>query len=377
MDDFTEYRDAARAGIIAAGGEPILVEDFPSLMVSSRTACLDGIASSDAVVVIVGSRGGWVAPSGKIVVEEEYEEARRRKIPVIPFIQSVKTREEKAEALVNRLSHYIDGHFRTTFDTPAELQALVSNALESVIEHGRAPMNDMTAITDLLSVAPKMGNEVVLRFVLMPQRSETLIDSIEIASDKFRHDLLTLGHSQEVELLSYEKSKNVETGISDISIKQAVKEIRREARDKVNITITTTGTITIDTNVTGRQPFSAMSENSFGTLFTLQESDVTGRLIPSFAFANGIYQMQDAFKRFDRFVYNIVLHNVGQRILRGEIPKGNSQTMPQTISVPVVAFDNPQVLSRDDLGDPTTQIEAILSLLRRRIVPRDMMGRAL
>ena len=45
MENFTQHREATRLGIKESGGEPILVEDFPSLMVSSRTACLDGVAS--------------------------------------------------------------------------------------------------------------------------------------------------------------------------------------------------------------------------------------------------------------------------------------------------------------------------------------------
>jgi Domain of unknown function (DUF4062) len=57
MDGFEEYRQAAREGIVAAGGEPVLAEDFPSLPISSRTACLDGVASSDIYIAIIGGRG--------------------------------------------------------------------------------------------------------------------------------------------------------------------------------------------------------------------------------------------------------------------------------------------------------------------------------
>jgi hypothetical protein len=86
MDGFEEYREAARSAIEAAGGEPVLVEDLPSLPVSSRNACLDGVASCDMYLVAIGDRGGWTAPSGKLVVEEEFEEAQRLGQPVVVLV---------------------------------------------------------------------------------------------------------------------------------------------------------------------------------------------------------------------------------------------------------------------------------------------------
>jgi uncharacterized protein DUF4062 len=49
IDDFAKYRRAARTGIERAGCEAVLVnEDFPADPRSSRNACLDAVASSDA-----------------------------------------------------------------------------------------------------------------------------------------------------------------------------------------------------------------------------------------------------------------------------------------------------------------------------------------
>ena len=301
MDNFTEYRDAARAGIIDVGGEPILVEDYPSLTSSSRTACLDGVASSDALVTIIGSRGGWTTPSGKLVVEEEYDEARRRKIPTVLFAQLVSDRDDKAQALVNRLSDYVDGQFRKTFTTAAELQDLISNALAPIIKHKGAQMTDMAEVNRLLSSAPKMGDEVVMRFVLSPERNETLIDTVEIDTDKFRNSLMALAHAPEVGLFAYERPKQVQTGISDVNITQIGQADRRNARDEVILKVTTTGTIIIDANVTGRTVHSPTDRNAFGQLFYMLESDLSARLLSFFAFTNTLFDQRDAFKRYDRF----------------------------------------------------------------------------
>ena len=99
VDGFNEFRQAAREGIIEVGGEPLLVnEDFPSMITSSRNACLDAVDSSDYLVTVIGARGGWTTPSGRLVVEEEYDRARSKKIPVLVFLQNVE-RDLIAKAL--------------------------------------------------------------------------------------------------------------------------------------------------------------------------------------------------------------------------------------------------------------------------------------
>src|ERR1700732_549738 len=90
VEGFAEYRQAARNGIAEAGGEAVLVnEDFPSQASSSRNTCLDAIDSCDIFLVVVGARGGWKTPSGRLGVGEEFAHARARKIPALVFLEDV------------------------------------------------------------------------------------------------------------------------------------------------------------------------------------------------------------------------------------------------------------------------------------------------
>ena len=121
VEGFEAHRDAARIGIEKAGGEAILVnEQFPSMVTSSRNACLDAIDSCDYFLLVLGSRGGWKTPSGRLVVEEELEHAHLRKLPVVLFLENA-TRDAESERLARRLSDYVDGFFRTQFTGPDEL----------------------------------------------------------------------------------------------------------------------------------------------------------------------------------------------------------------------------------------------------------------
>ena len=128
IEGYERYREATKKGIISAGAEPVLVEDFPSLAASSRNACLDGVVSCDVIVILIGSRGGWVAPSAKLVVEEEYEEAKRLSMPILAFLQNT-DRDESATRLASLISDYIEGVFKKRFSNTNELEQQVESSL--------------------------------------------------------------------------------------------------------------------------------------------------------------------------------------------------------------------------------------------------------
>lgn len=127
---FQEYRQVARRAIENSGGEPILVnEDFPALSTSPRNSCLDAVDSCDLYLAIIGERGGWTTPSGKLVVEEEYLRAKERKLPTFVFLQSV-ARDAEGTRLAALLENYVEGALRITFQTPEELGSAIERALK-------------------------------------------------------------------------------------------------------------------------------------------------------------------------------------------------------------------------------------------------------
>ena len=199
MDGFEEYRRAARAGIVAAGGAAVLVEDFSSLSQSPRTACLDGVASCDIYIAVVGGRGGWTAPSGQLVVEEEYEEARHRRLSTLVFIQDT-DRDADAQRLVQKLSDYIDGRFRKTFSTPAALQTEVEKALTPLIEQCTRPEVNSSMIEERLKNIHKIQYHTTLRVVLLPERQGELIDPVALESPEVKQQVFEIAHSRHVGL---------------------------------------------------------------------------------------------------------------------------------------------------------------------------------
>lgn len=362
MEGFEDYREAARNGILDAGGEPVLVEDYPGLSISPRSACLDGVASCDVLVVVVGNRGGWTAPSGKLVVEEEYDEARQNNLRVLAFIQNIK-REEEAQRLVDRLSDYINGLFRLTFSSPTELRSAVKDSLEPIIQHLKNPEVELSMIEEKLKDPYKIYNEASLRFLLAPERVEEFIDPVSLESPALRRQLFEIGHSGEVELFSYERPKKTEVGINEIVILQANEDRRWDGLNEVRLELTTTGVIAIDSNITGL----AERAEEFASMMVILEGDIADRLMKCFAFASAFFELKDQFRRYDRMIYNAALSGIGHRTLMSEPPKGSSYSMGQHGDEVVIAFDRPQVLTREDLSKSERQVERTITLFRRRL----------
>ena len=69
MEGYAAFREAGAEGIREAGADAVRAEDFPAAGHSPRNACLDGVRSADALVLLLGERYGFVGPSGMTASE--------------------------------------------------------------------------------------------------------------------------------------------------------------------------------------------------------------------------------------------------------------------------------------------------------------------
>jgi hypothetical protein len=362
MEGFEEYREAARRGIIAVGAEPCLVEDYPGLVISPRSACLDGVVSCDVYLAIIGERGGWTTPSGKLVVEEEYEEALKAKLNVLVFVQN-SHRDPDAQRFVDKISDYVDGVFRPTFDSPTDLKIAVEKALEPLIQHYGKPEIGLSMVQETVGNPHKVNNETSLRFVLAPERSGDLIDPVSLESPELKEQLYQIGHSSGVSLFSYERAKRMEIGINEIVILQSDEGIRSRGVDEVRLELDTRGMITIDTNVTGRKDADGWDDHGFVIL----EDDIAIELTHCFSFACAFFSKRDPYKRYDRMLFNSSLGGIGNRTLMTEPSKNGHYTVGQHGDEAILAFERPRLITRKDLEKPENEIDAVLALFRRRL----------
>ena len=186
MKGYEVYREATRVGIRQAECDAVLAEDFAAQSASSRNACIDGVQSADALVLLLGPRYGWVAPSGRSATEEEYQEARRQQMPILAFVQDGQSTEPDQQAFVARVEDYIHGHFRKSFRNSDDLERLVKEAVMAR-DWGAVPQDLDGAegrIREALSHRPTDNRySVWMKTVWATLRNEEVVDPL-ILTDK-------------------------------------------------------------------------------------------------------------------------------------------------------------------------------------------------
>jgi hypothetical protein len=363
VNGFEAERQAARRGIEAGGGSPLLVnEDFPAMGTSPRNACLDAVDSSDAYLVILGARAGYTAPSGKPVVEEEYEQAVARGLPVLAFVQEGVEREAEAARLEKRVSEYVGGHFRSTFTNTDELRDRVAAAVSEVVGQLRNPAMEPTVVDHALQDQPYEQREALLRTVFAPVRSEEVIDTVEIGRDTFHEDVVGLATQKEVGLFSAWHGKEAQLRGDSLTIRQDPGNSPPFRYAKVQLS--PNGLLVVESNVTGR----VASERGVGILgLQVLEGDVTEVLRQQFSFACRLYDHVDRFQRQHAVNYNSALLGAAHRSLAREPAAGGAVRMSMRGDGPITVHPQARQIGRAVLAAPQPEIERTLELLRRRM----------
>lgn len=361
---FGDYREAARRGIEAAGCHPVLVnEDFPALAESPRNACLDAVGTCDAYVGILGPRAGHVAPSGKLVVEEEYEEALRVELPVLFFVQAGVEREPRQQAFVERVSAYVEGRHRITFETVTELEAETERAVRQLeLGVNEDPQTAAHGVAELLGRALLPARQQpTLRAAFVPTRVEEAVDPATL-EDRLGRWIMDLGHSEEIGLLSYESSYHPEVSGERVRVLPTGGGGRREPHSYAAVEMAESGRLLIETNVTN-----VVARGRHGTALGIAEEDVEIQLRRTFSFAAALFDRVDRYDRQQALAYNAGLFSLGYQTLlpaaqlEGGGPIGMSNT-PE-----VVAHSEARVIARRTLRDPESEIARTMTRFRRAL----------
>lgn len=369
MDGYGQFRDAAADGVRQAGCEPVRAEDFPAAGHSPRNACLDGVRSADALVLLLGQRHGFLAPSGRAATAEEYEEARRSHKRILVFLEDVPEREPPQEAFVKRLQEYVDGHWRKTFRDPDELTKLVIDAVTEA---------DLTAASNLENRAreridaalmrrpPESQGIVWLETAWTTLRDEEVVDPVDLGDAAFRRQVQRLAHECDPPLCSYEQPKRTDVSTSSLTITQGDPADWREARDLVRLEICADGTLSIAQNVSGTEARTGVTDGMFDMYF-LAPSVVRERLERAFAFAASWWSDRDPYGRHDPLLVNVALHDVdSRRWAEPSRSSGGSISIPgECPRNPLFVYDRPRRVSRADSDAPAAEIDRSLTMMER------------
>lgn len=363
MTGFEAFRNAARDGVTSAGGAPILIEDFPSLDMSSRTACLDLVRSCDIYLLIVGDRLGS-SPLGKPVIEEEMEEARKRKLPRLLFLHEI-ARDPEAETFANQLSDYFLGRFRVTFSTPDELKEAVASALAFLLEQGTMQLetNDPNDVNELLETASD-AQGAFLRLCVIPERKLELFDVLELEDPAFRRTIFQLGHRNDVLLFDYDQGQKTATADRGYLVVRQERGRSDSANVEIVVRLGETGTVTIDQSIDRRHK----NRNQPGMGFDIQiaEADIAEAVGSSISFVNVLYDQYDPGHRFATFFYGVALSGMGIHVVVKEIRHQEGWTLGMDDHHGWHALDRPRRIDRTDLANPLDVINRTLAFVTKR-----------
>lgn len=363
---YEAFRDAAAEGIRRAGCEVVRAEDHPAAMTSPRNACLDMIDSSDAVVLLIGARYGFIAPSGKSVTEEEYEHARRQGKHVLAFLEEVDQAEPEQEALVQTVQDYVSGHWRKQFTTAGQLTTLVEAALREV-DLNSFPEDEQevsTRIDEVLAARPPTRDDIVwLVYAWTTLRSEQVVDPIELEERAFQQRLKRIAHESEPALLDYDVQKETELGINSLRVIQGDPHAWGDARDLACIDVRTSGTLAVWRNVTGLEASTDFARDLYISPTTVRE-----RAAAAWSFAHDWWNEIDAYNRHDPLSHQVALVDVGTRALAvvEQTQYGGIPSPPECPENPLLAYESPRRVARTTLGTPNDEINRAVRMLERR-----------
>lgn len=127
---YEEFRSAAQQAIEALGHVAVLVGQTHSASRDSpRVACLDEVAESDAIVLLMGYRYGDVLESGKSATHEEWDHALGLNKDILVFVEELACREERQDSFLKEVGHWTDGRLWASYSKPIELLPEVVAAL--------------------------------------------------------------------------------------------------------------------------------------------------------------------------------------------------------------------------------------------------------
>ena len=352
MRDFGPQRAAAKEAVIRLRQQPVMAEDFGAQPISSQTACLEGVRTSEVYVGIFGTRYGFVAPSsGLAATEEEFNEARSRGLPILCFEQKG-TKEPAQAAFLQRIKDYETGYAIVFFDTPDELKMLVVQAIHDLIgQPGVTTLEPSAAgaALDRHQWGSRRSDQygTWLGAVLLPARQgERFLDVLEFSQRQRQDSLLQpavfgpgslfdleLGvqRAEAGEALVFRQGENQRPAVAALEIHADGTlvyglALRREANDF----------------------------RSFGSNFVIDEEEVERRLASFATYAGHFYEHLDRGDLITSLYFGTSLTGIENKSF-GKLPPSsqNSFTMPSHgLRNPLNVPDTPLRVSRAELADP-------------------------
>ena len=182
VNDFEEFRQAARKAVELMGDRPVMCEDFGARPYASDLACIAEVESSDVYIVILGDKYGYVTPAGISVTQSEFRAAKATGRPVLAFVQDCAMEDSQA-TFRKEVEDYATGLFRGSFKDTESLKDAIIKSLRMLSQMQQAISEEcfQKKIDEAISTVSgySRGRNPLLTIGFLPQPSRA-IDIVEI-----------------------------------------------------------------------------------------------------------------------------------------------------------------------------------------------------
>ena len=185
ITDFETQRTAARRAVTTLRHEPVMAEDFGAQPNSPQIACMQGLRSSDMMVLILGEHYGFVPPNSTLsATHQEYREARETK-PVVAFVQEGISPGPEQAAFIAEVQAWEGGLFRGGFVAADDLQDSVTRALHDVtLANATGPVDEQEMAARALAMLPPENKNhvtlVMLELIIVGGPRQRILRPVEL-----------------------------------------------------------------------------------------------------------------------------------------------------------------------------------------------------
>jgi hypothetical protein len=380
MRSFSAEREAARNAVESLRMTPVMAESFGAKPHSSQLACLEGVRASDIYVLVLGARYGFIAQSGLAATEEEFNEARRRGLPVLAFVQNGE-REPKQQEFFARIGAYETGYFVAFFDEPKDLQTKVTTALHDLaLQPGAAFLTSEQAATQSQRYlgAPIRGHHTVLGVVVFPARyGDEYMPVLEMGTEAFQGAVAQRAMFGKTAIFRPQQGYRVEDRRDHVEFMEG----GEQTPSFNSLQIHPDGTLLSRSSL---DPTDRDVTYSLIRQYVINQDEVARRLTAFFTFAEAQYRTLEASPLIMSLYMSIALSNINQKYLGRwpeHEPRGGMQLGMSPIDDPLFVPQSPLKISRADLAEGQQLAQKAVALLLRafkasgRDFAPDKMGR--
>ena len=360
---FVTLRDAACDAISLLGYDALRAEDYVASPTSPQVACLAGVRSADAVVLILGSQYGAPQASGLSATHEEYREAREMSRPVLAFIAKDAQPTPAQAEFIAEVQDWVQGQYTSSFRGAADLQAKVTQGLHRhALTQAATPTdeNELASQARALVPARTYTSRPLLVVTVAAGPAQQVIRPAELESEQLRRYLLEEAHAGTDALLSH--SYGTDAAISGDAI------ILEQRDSGAKVTLSETGGIMV------AQPATRHHDAWPPGIPSIIEEDITERVTRGLRFGARVLDHVDPRQRISHVAVVATLLAAGYlpwRTREEHDHNPNSATMGFPGKDQIEAALSPPTRTRAVLSSDAIQLSQDLTVRLRRSRDRD------